>query len=363
MPVRPFVYATAARFGDVIAQRFDEECDLPAWLRREAGLWGLDRWGIMTNGARIRSGVAKLIRLENVSVQRSSLGMRRYHVVLEDGICARESYNVGPWLPESLTMKVGVSEDTAHDIAVHLMDDIPIGARISDPVVLISHNWQDNYAHTILETASRFWAQGEWPRDAGLLWEATTPAQAELQKPHTWLTSLPAERTLCRELYLPSFRAPHCVSPAQIDLLRRMLMRTADPDAPRRIYISRADTNVRRVQNERALVRALEAHGFVSLTLTVRTMAEQAALFRNAEIVVAPHGAGLVNTLFAEHARVVELVPDGYQHPIFGLVAHYCEHDYRRVICTAEPKTQNMFADVGRVMAAVSDETASDAAD
>lgn len=354
MTIKPFVYCSATRFGETVAQCVEEEIPAPAWMAEPERPWGFDRFGILNNGQRLRSGVAKLIRLENVSVQRTSLGSPRYHVILEDGICAAESYNTGPWVQEWLA--VGTDRGNFN---VNLMDDVEIGATVETPHVLISHHWQDNYAHSILETASRFWSP--IPNGAKLIWESRSPAQTELQGRTAEISigvelpivKLPAERTLYRQLWLPMFRAPHCVSQGQVDFLRPRLMMPADRDSPKRLYVSRADAGVRRVQNEPALVAALADAGFTAVNLTGMTMRAQAALFRGAEIVVGPHGAGMVNTLFCDHARVVELVPDAYQHPLYGLLSEFCGNEYHRLISTSDPKNHNMFADIERVMRAI----------
>lgn len=355
--LRAFVYCSAAKFGDIITQRFDVEEDCPTWMAEPAGPWRFNEFGVKTNGARIRSGTAKLIRLQNVSVQRHSLDMMRYHVILSDGVCADESYHHGPWLGESFQIGVGNGAfNYGEGATINLMDDVPIGAVVHEPHVLISHMWQDNYAHALHETLSRFWCKDDWPMRAPLIWEAGGAAQKTMAK--AWLRSLvvdmPAERTMYRELWLPTMRAPYCVSRAQVEFLRSELQHVGGGNGEiRRIYISRSDANSRRVTNEAALCQALEDRGFVAFTLGEMSLAGQARIFRGAETIVAPHGAGLVNMLFAERAKVIELAPETYRHPMFGLMAGWSGHDYRRILCPTKGGSNDMAADVGAVLAAV----------
>jgi hypothetical protein len=79
----------------------------------------------------------------------------------------------------------------------------------------------------------------------------------------------------------------------------------------RRIYISRNDTRLRRVVNERRLTPMLEALGFERALLGDLPIARQVALFRQAEIVVAPHGAGLAHIAWCKPGtKVIEFFPN-----------------------------------------------------
>jgi hypothetical protein len=79
----------------------------------------------------------------------------------------------------------------------------------------------------------------------------------------------------------------------------------------RRIYISRNDARLRRVLNEKRLLPMLEALGFERAVLGDLPIARQVALFRQAEIVVAPHGAGLAHIAWCKPGtKVIEFFPD-----------------------------------------------------
>jgi capsular polysaccharide biosynthesis protein len=82
----------------------------------------------------------------------------------------------------------------------------------------------------------------------------------------------------------------------------------SERDHPPRLYVSRRNADYHRVVDERALVEALAPLGFEAYALEELPLATQVALFREAELVVAPHGSGLVNLVFAEaEPHVVEL--------------------------------------------------------
>ena len=72
------------------------------------------------------------------------------------------------------------------------------------------------------------------------------------------------------------------------------------PDSPhRRLYLSRADTQHRRLLNRPAVEAWFRDQGFAVLDCNGLSFPEQLALMRGAEWIVAPEGSALSNTLFA----------------------------------------------------------------
>jgi hypothetical protein len=61
------------------------------------------------------------------------------------------------------------------------------------------------------------------------------------------------------------------------------------------------------VINEDEVLAALTPLGFVAYKMEELSVADQARLFSQAEIVIAPHGAGLINMIFAQRLSVIEL--------------------------------------------------------
>lgn len=91
---------------------------------------------------------------------------------------------------------------------------------------------------------------------------------------------------------------------------------------PRRIYIDRRGSGLRPLTNEAQLVAALQRLGFVAVRPEALALADQIRLFRQAEIIVAPHGAGLTNLGFARPGTVViELLMDAYVNWCFRHLA------------------------------------------
>lgn len=104
-----------------------------------------------------------------------------------------------------------------------------------------------------------------------------------------------------------------------------------------RIYVSRSDARMRRVTNETELTRYLGAHGFETVTLTGLTIADQASMFADADVIVAPHGSGLTNLLFCRPGtRIIELFSATYVNPCYWALSNTVGLDYYCYLGTGE---------------------------
>lgn len=102
------------------------------------------------------------------------------------------------------------------------------------------------------------------------------------------------------------------------------------------IYISRNKATRRKILNESELLNILSAYNFITVYLEDMTWREQVQLFRNANLVVAMHGAGLSNILYGEAAKgIIELRPSSSQNGLFRLLASECSIPYREISVTA----------------------------
>lgn len=79
-------------------------------------------------------------------------------------------------------------------------------------------------------------------------------------------------------------------------------------DPPKRIWISRMDSSRRSISNEQEVIDFVEPFGFISVKLSSLSVLEQATLFNQSEVVIAPHGAGLTNLVFCKPGtKVIEI--------------------------------------------------------
>ena len=137
------------------------------------------------------------------------------------------------------------------------------------------------------------------------------------------------------ELIVPSF-AGHFdwVPPSSIDFLRQtFLSRNAPYKASPKIYISRQQAKYRQIFNEPEVIELLSRFGFVSVVLETLTVAEQAALFAQAEVIVSPHGSGLANLAFCSpKATVVECFSPHYLRTDYWMISQYLQLNHYYLI-------------------------------
>jgi capsular polysaccharide biosynthesis protein len=138
------------------------------------------------------------------------------------------------------------------------------------------------------------------------------------------------------------------------DLRARLI---ADDTTPRmrKLFISRRDAERRRLLNEADVWALLEPRGYERVFMESLTFAEQIALLREARVVVALHGAGLANMLFARDGlHVVELSDVTYPNPQFYALAAALGHHYWLVPARPRggelrPRIHDVEVDAGQV--------------
>jgi hypothetical protein len=96
-----------------------------------------------------------------------------------------------------------------------------------------------------------------------------------------------------------------------------------------RIYVERGLTAIRKIINENEIIQLLKRYGFTTVSMDGKAIREQATLFSQAEAIVAVHGAALTNLLFIQpETKVIELMPYGYTHNCFHIIANYGQANY-----------------------------------
>lgn len=122
----------------------------------------------------------------------------------------------------------------------------------------------------------------------------------------------------CKKLFLPSPMGDF--DKIGLLFLRNKIRERIIPEQnyPSRVYISRRKN--RMVENETEVTDLLKKIGFVVIKCEDLSFEEQVKTFSNADVVIAPHGAGLTNLLFAkDNTKVLELRSPQY----FGRCYYY----------------------------------------
>lgn len=97
----------------------------------------------------------------------------------------------------------------------------------------------------------------------------------------------------------------------------------------RRLFISRRAATRRRLQNEQGFWHLLASRGYERVVMEEYAFREQIALMGEAAAVVALHGAGLANILWApEGLQVVEIADVTFANPQYYALAEALGHDY-----------------------------------
>ncbi len=163
----------------------------------------------------------------------------------------------------------------------------------------------------------------------------------------------------CGNLIFPSIPYPPPLHPQVIAWLKAEIL-SGQPlplrSSRRRLLISRRDGgNGRRVANEDELARRLAAFGFERLTLSEIEPAEQIRAFREAEIVVLPHGAAGALLLFAPgDCRVIELQSPRQLNSLYFVLSRMMGQEYSVLLGKGARRTNDYSVDPGELTTLVS---------
>ncbi|MDL0132495.1 glycosyltransferase family 61 protein [Halobacterium salinarum] len=100
-----------------------------------------------------------------------------------------------------------------------------------------------------------------------------------------------------------------------------------------KLYISRNDASVRRVINESEVMDRISQYGFEKILLSEYSVRDQVKIFSNAESVIAPHGAGLANTIFSDDINILEFIGERYRPPWFYYTSLLTGHNHQFLYC------------------------------
>ncbi|QKJ66126.1 glycosyltransferase family 61 protein [Deefgea piscis] len=109
------------------------------------------------------------------------------------------------------------------------------------------------------------------------------------------------------------------IIPQMLPIYNKLALSTvknsSDVIAKKRVYISRLDAPQRRIINESNLISLLKEYDFEVVTFSGLNFSSQVELIKDAEIVIAPHGAGLTNLVYAKNLKVLyELFSSEWLH-------------------------------------------------
>ena len=217
-----------------------------------------------------------------------------------------------------------------------------------DTACLLFNYWASGYFHWVYESVIRIEGVERYCEETGrsptLILGPDPPSwQCEILEllgygPDDWLC-WDHGRARVNRLVVPTVRREEVLSPGAVRWLRKRVRRrlktdrTPDPaEFPDRVYVSRDDADRRRVANEEHMFAVLSELGFSRVVLSELSVPEQAALFADAEVIVAPHGAGLTNLTYASDPVVFELFPEGDIRGQYYQLAKILDFEYHYLV-------------------------------
>ncbi|MUZ72957.1 DUF563 domain-containing protein [Agrobacterium vitis] len=261
-----------------------------------------------------------------------------------------ESFVLG-WCGAIKSKNFGDIKDTLYGVYPDIVDElVPKNAKISQiegisPLV-IGNGWYKNYYHWTFQAIGCLLIYKRHRDDGNILlamprlngWRNEALSLTgfsgqvlEMDSHHV----LHVDDCITSNLTGGDFaHAPHPAVMAEFEALAAHV--TIERRFSRKIYVSRLDAgDVRRVVNEKAVCTLLESRGFEIITPGELSVKEQVVAFRDAEIIVAPHGAGLANLVYCQpgvKTRVIELFQARCVNACYARICQAKGLDYTAIV-------------------------------
>jgi capsular polysaccharide biosynthesis protein len=101
---------------------------------------------------------------------------------------------------------------------------------------------------------------------------------------------------------------------------------------PAKLYVSRRRSK-RSPEWERDLIKILDSAGVKIVRLEDISWVEQVSLFKNAQVIIGIHGAGLANSVFSPRgAKLIELMDTSYPNVCFEVLAQQKQLKFERLL-------------------------------
>jgi capsular polysaccharide biosynthesis protein len=213
---------------------------------------------------------------------------------------------------------------------------LPSATRLDGNWTSIVHQWTNGFHHWFMDALSHLVVLPELPADTCVI----VPAQLASYQQDTlrWLglenriRPTSEKHLLVEHYYFCSATAmTGCYNPNAVEFLRRSFLSHADReyDPPRRFYLRRVG-EARPILNEAELLEYFRRNGWDIVDTAQLSLARQIRLFSEAEMICAPHGAGLTNLLWCRPGcRVLELCASTALNGVYEGLAECVRANYR----------------------------------
>ena len=221
----------------------------------------------------------------------------------------------------------------------HVAQYLPLKSLITESMAIVSEPaletacslvtpWSRNYFHWFTDFLTQLEAVDYYQQRTGVevkliveppnQWQEASLEMLGFTPQNCFIWKQSTRYLKVKNLLVPSYRRNYAnyryesVDPDACRWVRNRILsyfnlNVDDINPTNKIYISRGQALARKVVNEAEVISALKPLGFVDYKLEKMTFVEQVKLFHQAEIVIAPHGAGITNIIFAQQPIVIEL--------------------------------------------------------
>lgn len=247
-------------------------------------------------------------------------------------------------------------DDSEKEILRINFSSLPPFQKTKSRIAVLAQKGASNYYHWMTEVLPKMQLLKESKVDFDLVY---VPYWAPFQKESLDQSGISEDKVIfandkqfleSNTVIIPSFPSNSQFSP---DWVLRFLRETflencllTQERPKKRIFLSRKNSPSRLVSNEEELSKLLkERYEISTVVLDGLSIKEQAKLFSEAELIVAPHGAALTNIVFARpETAVVELFSYRLDQTFFKL-SHQLQLKYIPVIALPTEEKKKLFED------------------
>jgi len=216
---------------------------------------------------------------------------------------------------------------------------LPFATLLTGNWTSVVMQWGEGYYHWFMDALPHLIMLPELPADTRII---VPPRLASYQlETLRWLglsdrfRPTPERHLIVEHYYFCSATSmTGCYNPCAVQFLRRSFLHHADSawDSPRRFYLRRVG-KFRRITNEAEVLDFFRKRGWAIVDTEQMTLPQQIGLFSRAEMICAPHGAGLTNLLWCQPGcKVLELCASTYLNGVFEGMAQSVGADYRHLV-------------------------------
>ena len=113
---------------------------------------------------------------------------------------------------------------------------------------------------------------------------------------------------------------------------------------PKKIYVTRMNASKRRVLNETDLIFEFRKENISVVKLEEYSLIDQYFMFKDAELVIGAHGAGMSNIVFCkEGTKIIEMFPSNYLEPCMFNIASMINLDYKNIVFESSDKNNDFL--------------------